>query len=249
MQFIYLGFICLLYSAISFFVEGIPNLYELSLAWLWLIWWIDIYISIFASLSRVLMGLTFWIVIWLLSAYVVYRYKYIWDILQIIIEATRPVPPIAWIPLSIIFFGIGNTSSYFIVFLWCFFPIYTNTLKWFRSLPEIIYNTTRTYSISWRKFILRILLPYSLPYIFTGIKIWVWTGWMSVIAAEIIATQAWLWYFIQINRLMLNTENIIIWMVLIWMIGYFLVHIISRLEHLLTPWQHNSSHMTYGNKN
>lgn len=83
----------------------------------------------------------------------------------------------------------------------------------------------------------KILFFHTLPYIFAGLKIGIGTAWMSVIAAELIAAQSGLGYFIQLNRLLLRTDKVILGMMLIGIIGYFLQKIVEYLETKLIVWR------------
>ncbi len=153
------------------------------------------------------------------------------------IELLRPIPPIAWIPIAILLFGIGDGSSYFIVFLGAFFPIFINTYFGSISLPVVYKNVTQSFEIKKSVFITKILFYFSLPYIFTGLKIGMGMAWMSVIAAELIGAQSGLGYFIQINRLLLRTDNILVGMILIGIIGFALSKLLSLAEKIVIPWR------------
>lgn len=195
----------------------------------------EIYIDIGASLLRVLIGFLIASIIGIsLGLILAYdkRLRYI----KLYIELLRPIPPIAWIPIAIIIFGLGDSSAYFIVFLGAFFPIFTSTYFGAVSIPTIYKNVASSFEIGKVKYFTKILLFFTLPYIFTGLKIGIGMAWMSVIAAELIGAQSGLGYFIQLNRLLLQTDNIIIGMVLIGIIGYLLQKIIEYIEKILITW-------------
>lgn len=196
----------------------------------------QIYFDIFASLQRVIIGFLiagiFGVFLGLILGYDS-RLRH----LKIYIELLRPIPPIAWIPIAIIIFGLGDTSAYFIVFLGAFFPIFTNTYFGTVSMPTIYKNVALSFEIGKIKYFTKILLFYSLPYIFTGLKIGIGMAWMSVIAAELIGSQSGLGYFIQLNRLLLQTDSVIIGMILIGTIGYLLQKIIESMERVFVSWR------------
>jgi NitT/TauT family transport system permease protein/sulfonate transport system permease protein len=85
-------------------------------------------------------------------------------------------------------------------------------------------------------FFRKILFKFSLPYIFTGLKIGIGMAWICVIAAELIGAQSGLGYFIQLNRLMLQTDKMLVGMILIGIIGYFLNYLISTAEKTVVKW-------------
>lgn len=196
---------------------------------------ISFYNDILSSLQRVIVGFLLATVAGI-SLGILFGYSKILRNFKFYIELLRPIPPIAWIPIAIIIFGLGDTSSYFIVFLGAFFPIFTNTYFGVTSLPEIYKNVALSFEINRFTYVTRIVFFYSLPYIFTGMKIGIGMAWMSVIAAELIGAQSGLGYFIQINRLLLQTDNIVVGMLLIGIVGYLLNKIIEIIERSTTPW-------------
>lgn len=144
---------------------------------------------------------------------------------------------IAWSPFAILMFGIGNMSSVFIVFLGGFFPIFISTVQGIESFPEILKNISSTYRLKGVTFFRRVIFPYTLPYIFTGMKIGIGMCWMCLIAAELISAQNGLGYFIQINRLLLRSENILLGMLIIATIGFLLNRALDAARFLLMPWE------------
>ena len=195
-----------------------------------------ILIHILTSLQRVSAGFMLASFVGITLALALGYFEKIGSYIEPIIELFRPVPPIAWIPIAILLFGLGNASAYFIVFLGAFFPIFTNTYFGAMSLPKIYINISRSFEVSRVIFLRKILFYFCLPYIFAGLKIGMGMAWMSVIAAELIGAQSGLGYFIQINRLLLRTDNIVLGMILIGLIGYVLVRIITYVEYRSMPW-------------
>ncbi|RLC34800.1 ABC transporter permease, partial [Candidatus Shapirobacteria bacterium] len=173
----------------------------------------------------------------LMSVYFKFVFKVIYPATQLL----RHIPPIAWIPLSILFLGLGDRSSYFIVFMGAFFPLFINTFNGARSLPVIYRQTCRSFKITGVTYLQKILFFYSLPYIFTGMKVALGMAWMSVIAAELVGAQEGLGYFIQINRLLLKSENVVTGMIFIALVGYGLDNILEKLRSLLIPWENDKN--------
>lgn len=194
-----------------------------------------IYLDIGTSLLRILIGFSIASIVGICLGLILAYDRRLKDI-KLYIELLRPIPPIAWIPISIILFGLGNSSAYFIVFLGAFFPIFTNTYFGAVSMPTIYKNIALSFEIGKVKYFIKILFFFTLPYIFTGLKIGIGMAWMSVIAAELIGAQSGLGYFIQLNRLLLQTDNVIIGMMFIGVIGYLLQKIIEFMEKMLIVW-------------
>lgn len=196
----------------------------------------EIFFHIFSSLQRVMLGFLAACFLGIsLAIFFGYNNKY-GSFLSSLIELFRPIPPIAWIPIAIIVFGLGDMSAYFIVFLGAFFPIFTSTYSGVTSMPEIYKNVANSFEIKKMVYLKNILFPYSLPHIFTGLKIGMGMAWMSVIAAELIGAQSGLGYFIQLNRLLLRMDNVVLGMILIGLIGFLLSKIILLIEKTMTPW-------------
>lgn len=192
--------------------------------------------DILASSSRVLVGVGLATAIGVSLGILLAEHRRLGDYVRPAIEIIRPIPPIAWIPISILIFGIGNESAYFIVFLGAFFPIFTNTYFGISSLPGVLRRTSKSYELSHLVFVQKILLPWALPSIFSGIRIAIGMGWMSVIAAELAGVQGGLGYFIQYNRLLLNFESIIAGMLYIGLAGTVFIAGLSLIEKRVIPW-------------
>lgn len=197
----------------------------------------QILINVTESLRRVLIGFGVASVMGVSLGLFLGGNKKISDYLKPLIEILSPIPPIAWIPIAILLFGLGDNSAYFIVFLGGFFPIFTNTYVGATTLPKIYKNVADSFEISKSTFFGKILFFFSMPYIFTGLRIGMGMSWMSVIAAEMIGAQSGLGYFIQLNRLLLRTDNVILGMILIGIIGMILSKIIVLLGDILMPWR------------
>lgn len=219
------------------FVTIIPSPVELGQAFWLLVRSGVIFEHIGASLQRVLVGFGLAAVAGTGLALLLGYYRRWGEVIDPVIEILRPIPPIAWIPIAIILFGLGDPSAYFIVFLGAFFPIFVNSYFGVTALPEIYRNVARSFEVGHVIYVWKILLPFSLPYIMTGFKIGMGMAWMSVIAAELIGAQNGLGYFIQMSRLLLQIDNVIIGMVAIGIVGWLLSAIIVGLERIIMPWR------------
>ncbi len=148
-----------------------------------------------------------------------------------VIELLRPVPPIAWIPLAILWFGIkGNGASNFITFIAAFFPPFLHTFSGVRHIEEIHLNAARTLGADRKMLLFDVAIPSALPFIVTGLRISLGFAWMSVIAAELIASTSGLGYMIEMNRSMMNIPNVMCGMITIGATGYLMNEAIVRVE-------------------
>lgn len=158
-----------------------------------------------------------------------FLFKFIFDFIKF-------PPPIAWIPLVVLYFGIGEKSAYVIVFIGAFSPVFTNTYEGAESMPNVLKTTSYNFGVKRFRYIYKVLFPYTLPYVFTGIRSGLSMGWMSVIAAEMVSGQSGLGYKIQLLRLNLDYQKIFIYILFIGILGYFLFQIVGILERLILPW-------------
>lgn len=153
------------------------------------------------------------------------------------LELLRPIPPIAWIPLAILWFGIGEKPAYFIVFLGAFFPIFTNVFTGVRATDKLYINAARCLGATNRLLLTDVILPSALPNILTGLRVGFGVGWICVITAELVGAQSGLGYMIQLNRLLLRTDKVIAGMVVIGCLGFAFNQLLVLLERKLVRWK------------
>jgi NitT/TauT family transport system permease protein/sulfonate transport system permease protein len=193
--------------------------------------------DISASVLRVTVGFLIASVVAIALAVLLARWRGLAFYLMPAVDMIRPISVIAWIPIAILWFGLGNRPAWFIIFLGSFFPIFTNTYLGVRSVEPVHINAARCLGAGRVLFLREVLLPSALPYILTGMRVGLGVGWMCVIAAELIAAQSGLGYMIQLARVMLETEKVIAGMIVIGVIGYVMNQSMVWLEHRLTPWR------------
>ncbi len=191
------------------------------------------------SLSRIAVGATTAIVAGTSLGLVCSSLPRIGQFFTAVIEYFRPIPPIAWIPLAILWFGIGEMPSYFIIFLAAFFPVFTNSFAGGQSVSRVHRELSRSLLLTRRQYLRHVLLPNALPQIIAGIQVGLGIAWMAVIASEMVAAQGGLGYMIQINRLLLMSDRVVAGMLLIGLIGFAMNRLNLWLGHLLTPWTRN----------
>lgn len=190
-----------------------------------------------ASLSRVVIGFIIATVVALFAALACYLFPWVSRLLTPLIELLRPISVIAWIPLAILWFGLGDKPAWFLIFLGAFFPIFTNTLSGALALDKIYVNAALCLGVNKRLFVKRVLIPAVIPYALTGMKIGLGVGWMCVIAAEMIAAQSGLGYMIQVARSMIDTQTVIAGMLVIGIAGYVMNYLMSLLEKRFMKWK------------
>lgn len=156
-----------------------------------------------------------------------------------LVDFFRPIPPLAWIPLAILWFGIGLGSAGFIIFLGAFFPIVINTCAGVRegdtSLVDAMVMLNATRLDVW----LKVLLPGALPSIFTGIRIGVGIGWMTLVAAEFTGVRQGygLGYMIMSARDLQRMDEVLAGMAVIGVLGLMIEWCLGRLSMRLLRWK------------
>jgi NitT/TauT family transport system permease protein/sulfonate transport system permease protein len=189
--------------------------------------------DIAASVGRVCIGFGFAAVVGITLGLALGRLPRIAAYVLPLIELVRPISVIAWIPIAILWFGLGDRSAWFIIFLGAVFPIFTNTFMGARGVAPIHLQVAQCFGAPRLLFIRQVLLPSALPYILSGLRIGLGVGWMCVIAAELISSTSGLGYMIQMARTTIETEKILAGMAVIGLIGAAMNAIMLWLERHL----------------
>jgi len=152
------------------------------------------------------------------------------------IELLRPIPPIAWIPLAIALFGIGNPPAIFVIFLGAFFPVFTNTFAGVASVRSSHLEAASLLGATRLAAFRHVVWPSSLPQIFSGLAIGLGVAWMCVVAAEMVAARSGLGYQIQVDRQLLRLDRVAAAMAAIGILGFFFSRLLRGVQHLSMPW-------------
>ena len=153
-------------------------------------------------------------------------------------ELVRPIPPLAWIPIAILWFGIGIKSAAFIIFLGAFFPILLNTISGVLSIHPILIEAARTLHAKEKDIFLKVLLPGAVPSIFVGMRIGIGIGWMTLVAAEFTGVKEGygLGYMIMTARDIQRPDEILAGMLVIGVIGLLIDIGLRAIESRMIRW-------------
>lgn len=154
-------------------------------------------------------------------------------------ELVRPIPPLAWIPIAILWFGIGIKSAAFIIFLGAFFPILLNTISGVLSINPILIEAARTLHAKEKDIFSKVLLPGAVPSIFVGMRIGIGIGWMTLVAAEFTGVKEGygLGYMIMTARDIQRPDEILAGMLVIGVIGLLIDIGLRAIESKTIKWQ------------
>lgn len=156
---------------------------------------------------------------------------------DLIIQILKPIPPISWIPLVILWFGIGESSKVFLIFIGGFFTILVNVVDGIRRIDVKLVELANAMVIPRMKYILQVVIPYAAPNIFTGLRVGLGQSWMCVVAAELVASSTGLGYMIMYARQFGQTDVVIVGMLIIGITGKVMDSILLAVEKSVIRWK------------
>lgn len=189
-----------------------------------------------ASLGRVAAGYVAAMIVGLSLGFLCGWVRNVSDFVRPVIEALRPIPPLAWVPIAILWFGLGDSSAYFLVFLGCVFPLFFGAFTAVRSLDRNQLNAAMCLGAGRWMFLRDVLVPASLPIVMPSLRLALGIGWMCVVTAELIAAQTGLGYLIQQSRMVFQIQNVVAGMVAIGVVGFLMSAVLERVERRLIAW-------------
>ena len=154
-----------------------------------------------------------------------------------IIEFYRPIPPLAYLPLIVIWFGIGELSKVLLIYLAIFAPVGISTAAGVRGVTRDRVNAARSMGASRRQVLRHVVLPSALPDILTGIRIGLGGGWSTLVAAELVAATRGLGFMVQSAAQFLVTDVVIMGIFVIAAVAFALEIAVRVAQRLLVPWQ------------
>lgn len=162
--------------------------------------------------------------------------KYFERFMELALQILKPIPPIAWIPLAILWFGIGESSKLYIIFYGAFFPILLNTVDGIHNIDKRYLELGRVYEVDKKRLVWRVILPGALPSILTGIRVGLGNAWVCVVAAEMIAATKGIGYMLTNGRSLSRADDVILAMLLIGVVGKFMDDILKFVSKKIMKW-------------
>jgi NitT/TauT family transport system permease protein len=148
-----------------------------------------------------------------------------------LVQVFRPISPLAWIPLAILWFGVGDASAVFLIFVGCFFPLLLTAINSVRNIPSVYVNAGRNFGLRPVDLVYRVLYPAVVPQLLIGLRITLGVAWLVVVAAEMIAVDSGLGFLIVDARNAGNRYDLVVaGMVIIGLIGLLLDTAMRSLE-------------------
>lgn len=161
----------------------------------------------------------------------------VYNFLDLFIQILKPIPPIAWIPLTILWFGIGEPSKVFLIFLGGFFTILLNTIDGIHYIDKKLLEVATLFETPRFKRIFKVIIPAALPSIFTGLRVAMGTCWTCVVAAELVASSSGIGYMISNARNLGQMDVVIVGMLSIGIIGKIMDVLLKLVEKKILIWQ------------
>jgi ABC-type nitrate/sulfonate/bicarbonate transport system permease component len=193
----------------------------------------DILISCF----RIVIGFVGAIAIGVPIGLLMSRNKIIFDIIDPLLQFVRPVPPLAYIPLLVVWFGIGELPKAILILVGTIPVIIIGTMSGVKSTPPLRIAVARTLGATNAQIFRKIVLPSALPEIFTAMRVGIGVAWTCLVAAELIAASSGLGWLVQFAGQALQVAVVIVGIVIIGVIGYAMELVIRKLENWIVPWR------------
>jgi ABC-type nitrate/sulfonate/bicarbonate transport system permease component len=198
----------------------------------------ELFKNIIASLVRIGIGYLLAIGIAIPLGLAIGWFKTMEILTDFILSVIRLIPPIAWIPFAMLWFGLGNASTIFVIVIAAFFPTLANTAYGVKATPLNLIQAALTLGAkkdSWFLF-KEVVLPGAVPAIITGMRLSLGYAWTSVVAAEMFAARQGLGFFLMESRILMRGSGILLGMIVIAFLGCIMYKFVRYLERRLLYW-------------
>ncbi|BBO67896.1 ABC transporter permease [Desulfosarcina alkanivorans] len=192
---------------------------------------------LWASLSRVLIGWAIAVAIAVPLGVFMGLNRYVNAIVKPVFDLLKPMPPISWISLSILWFGMGETSKIFIIAIGSFVPCILNAYNGIRLIDPALYDAARMLGANRRQQILEVGFFASVPAIFAGLQISLSIAWTCVLAAELVGARSGMGFIVILGMNLCKPPMIIAGMAVIALTAWGLSVLMTYLEKLICPWK------------
>lgn len=193
-------------------------------------------IHVLSSVKRLFMAFFLAIMTGIPLGFLIANFRRFSDYIDPLFNLIRVIPPPAWLPLAILWFGIGDPPSIYIIWLGTFFPILLNTIRGIRNTLQI--HVESIVNLGGKKFDIyrRVMLPSAFPNIVTGVRIGFGIGWICLVTAELVAVDAGLGWMIEDARNLLDTPTVLGGMVVICALGILFDVVLRKTEKMIVRW-------------
>lgn len=196
--------------------------------------------NILYSLERVGLGFGMAALLGIPLGFIIGRFAFIRDMFAPIISILRPVSPLAWLPIGLLVFKAAQPASIWVIFISAIWPIILNTAAGVAQVPQDYLNVARVLRLSEWKIFSKILLPSTLPYLLTGIRLSIGVAWLVIVAAEMLTGGIGLGFWVWDEWNNLNVAHIIIAIFIVGLVGLLLEQLLILLTKLVSRGENAS---------
>ena len=189
----------------------------------------ELFKHMFTSISRIFFGFSITVILAVPSAVIFGMFPKIYNYFKSILEFMRHTPPLALIPMIILWFGIGEFSKITIIILASFFPVFLNTLKGIENCDKKFIEVGQVFDFTKYEIFRKIILPSAVPDILNGIKLGIGYSWRAIIGAEMIAASSGIGYLILDGQQMSRSDVVIVGIFSIGIFGSFTDYVCSKV--------------------
>ena len=194
-------------------------------------------VNVWSSLQIALCGFGLAIVIGIPLGWFMGWYRGFDAFMRPIFEIIRPIPPVFWIPLTIVWLGIGLPAKSFIVFFAAFVPCLINAYTGIRQTKAVLINVGKTFGATNFTIFWKVGIPSSMTMTFAGVKVAIGNAWATLVAAEMLASSSGLGYMILMGRSYGRVDLVILGIVVIGLLGVVISALINSAENLVLGWK------------
>ncbi|WP_136661607.1 ABC transporter permease [Nitratireductor sp. XY-223] len=195
-----------------------------------------LFTALAASLFRIFMGFFIGTTLALILGCLIGWYKVIEYLFDPLIEALRPIPPLAYIPIIIIWFGIGEFSRVLIITIACFMVCVVNVIAGMKNVPQVYVDAAATMGASRFQVFRTVAVPAATPFIITGYRIALAAAWTTLVASELLAAQNGLGFLLQEGRRYFLTDQVMMIIVIIGACAFIMDRIFRKIQARLMQW-------------
>jgi nitrate/nitrite transport system permease protein len=191
-------------------------------------------VQLFSSLGRVFLGFGIGTLIAVPLGFLIGSNKIVLNILNPVIQILRPVSPLAWFPLGLATLKVSTEATIFVIVITSLWPTLINTALGVSSVPQDHKNIGKAYGFSRWKFITKIYLPYSVPYMITGLRLSIGVAWLVIVAAEMLSGGVGIGFFVWDSWNALSLEKVMSAILIIGLVGLLLDKAFTLLQKRFT---------------
>jgi len=192
---------------------------------------------VWASTQRILIGFTIASLVAVPLGLMMALNRYVNAIVKPLFDLLKPMPPLAWISIAILWFGIGETSKVFIIIIGTFVPCLLDAYNGVRLVEPELYDVIRMLGGNRRHEIIQVCFPAAFPAIFAGLQIALSIAWSCVLAAELVSARSGLGFIIILGMNLSRPAMIVGGMVVIALVSWSMSQLVSVLERFVCPWK------------